>query len=192
MSSVNISIWGSGSGSNAQAILDYFQGNPLVQVVHIASDHPGAYILERARIHGIPAQYWDAETRKNPDALLHILQKYQVNLVVLAGYLRKVSPAFLARFAGKVVNIHPALLPAYGGKGMFGHHVHEAVLAAKEKYTGITVHLVNEAYDEGEILFQGKLKIEPGWDARQLASEVLKLEHFHYPRIIEKIAKKMP
>lgn len=192
MSPVNISIWGSGSGSNAQAILDYFQDNPGVRVVHIASDQPDAYILERARIHGVPAQYWDAETRKNPDALLHIMQEYQVNLVVLAGYLRKVSPGFLARFAGKVVNIHPALLPAYGGKGMFGHHVHEAVVAAHETRSGITIHLVNEEYDKGEILFQEKLTIEPGWDARQLAAAVLKLEHFHYPRIIEKIAKKMP
>jgi phosphoribosylglycinamide formyltransferase-1 len=192
MSQLNLAIWGSGSGSNAQAIIDYFSGSEIVKIVLVVSDVSDSYILERARQTGIPVQYLDATERRNPDFLIGLMNSYQVQMIALAGYMRMVSPRFLALFSGPVLNIHPSLLPAYGGKGMYGNRVHQAILENKETETGITIHLVNEQYDEGEILFQQKVLISPNWSVDELAQAVLKQEHFWYPRIIEKIAKKLP
>ncbi len=192
MKPIRLAIWGSGSGSNAQSIIDYFARNSEVSVSLILSDQSDAYILKRAAQADIPAYYMRESERKSPEWLIGLMSAHEIDLIALAGYMRMVSPVFLQRFQGPVLNIHPALLPAYGGKGLFGHRVHEAVISNKEKASGITIHRVNERYDEGEIIFQQQLIIEPGWSAEKLGEEVLKLEHFWYPRIIEKIAKNLP
>ncbi len=191
MTPINLAIWGSGSGSNAQAIIDYFTGNEVVKIVLVVSDVSDSFILERARQAGIPVQYLESSERSAPDFLMNLMNTYQVQMIALAGYMRMVSPGFLNKFMGPVLNIHPSLLPAYGGKGMYGNRVHQAVIENKETETGITIHLVNEKYDEGEILFQQKVLVSADWSAEELAKAVLKQEHFWYPRIIEKIAKKI-
>lgn len=189
---VRIAIWGSGSGSNAQSIINYFKIRAGVEVALIVSDQPEAYILKRAEQAGIPGIYLDAGQRKDASFLIQLMQDHRISMVILAGYMRMVNPGFLKAFPGPVMNIHPSLLPAYGGKGMYGYFVHEAVLSAGEKVTGITIHFVNEVYDEGEIIYQEKLEIDPSWDAEELGKAVLKIEHRCYPEIIEKIAKKLP
>lgn len=191
MTPVRIAIWGSGSGSNSQAIIDYFSNDPEVLVCLVLSDNPDAYILKRAEQVHIPALYINEKERKNPEWLNALMTEYGINIIALAGYMRMVSPGFLRCFRGTILNIHPALLPRYGGKGMYGMRVHEAVIKNKEKESGITIHRVNDKYDEGEIIFQKSLAIEPGWTAEILGKAVLQLEHFWYPRIIEKIAKKL-
>jgi phosphoribosylglycinamide formyltransferase 1 len=191
MTPINLAIWGSGSGSNAQAIIDYFTGNEVVKIVLVVSDVSDSFILERARQAGIPVQYLEFSERSAPDFLMNLMNTYQVQMIALAGYMRMVSPGFLNKFMGPVLNIHPSLLPAYGGKGMYGNRVHQAVIENKETETGITIHLVNEKYDEGEILFQQKVLVSADWSTEELAKAVLKQEHFWYPRIIEKIAKKI-
>lgn len=188
---VHISIWGSGSGSNAQSIIDYFRAKPEIKISLIVSDNPEAYLLERGRKEQIPVSILNVEQRKNPEFLISLVHDYQVDLIVLAGYLRKMNSVFLDTFEGQVLNIHPALLPAYGGKGMYGHFVHEAVIRNQEKTSGITIHFVDGEYDRGEIIFQESLEIGEGWDATKLASEVLKLEHKKYPEIVEDICKKI-
>jgi phosphoribosylglycinamide formyltransferase-1 len=192
MTQINLAIWGSGSGSNAQAIIEYFSGSEMVKVALVVSDVSDSFILERARQVGIPVQYLEDSNRRNPEYLINLMNSYQIQMIALAGYMRMVSPRFLIKFMGPVLNIHPSLLPAYGGKGMYGNRVHQAVIENKETETGITIHLVNERYDEGEILFQHRVHISPNWNGEELAKAVLKQEHFWYPRIIEKIAKKLP
>ncbi len=192
MTPINLAIWGSGSGSNAQAIVDYFSGSEVVKVALVVSDVSDSFILERARKVGIPVKYLDDSERRNPECLIDLMNTYQVQMIALAGYMRMVSPGFLTKFIGPILNIHPSLLPAYGGKGMYGNRVHQAVIENKERETGVTIHLVNEKYDEGEILFQQKVLVSADWSAEELAKAVLKEEHFWYPRIIEKIAKKLP
>ena len=130
---VRIAIWGSGSGSNAQSIINYFKIRAGVEVALIVSDQPEAYILKRAEQAGIPRIYLNAGQRKDASFLIQLMQDHRISMVILAGYMRMVNPGFLKAFPGPVMNIHPSLLPAYGGKGMYGHFVHEAVLSAGEK-----------------------------------------------------------
>ncbi len=185
-----IAILGSGSGSNAQAIIDYFKGSPGIKIAFIASDQKDALILNRASIENIKTVLIPKENLNDPDFFLRLMRDHQVKLLILAGYLRLISPEFLKAFSGMVINIHPALLPDYGGKGMYGMNVHNAIIQNGEKESGITIHEVNEDYDKGAILFQKNLTIEPGWDAKILAEKVQKLEHYWYPRIIENLCKK--
>jgi len=189
--SIHISIWGSGSGTNAQALIDYFRNHAFIQIRLIVSDHAESGILTRAQNEGIDCRVLTESERRNPDFLLELMDNYKIHLIVLAGYMRKVNPQFLSKFKGQVLNIHPALLPAYGGKGMYGSIVHEAVIHNQEKISGITIHQVNGAYDEGPVLFQKSLEIQSDWDAVKLANEILKLEHRYYPEIVERECKKI-
>jgi phosphoribosylglycinamide formyltransferase-1 len=180
---MNFAIFASGNGSNAQAILDYFSGRWLVPTL-IVSNTPQAFVLQRAWRAGLPAYIHN----QNEVALLSCLQAHNIRLIVLAGYL-KLIPSFIIRnFPRAILNIHPSLLPKYGGKGMYGKKVHEAVLRAGERQTGFTIHLVNENYDEGTILMQKTVNIPPACKADELMLRVQELEHYHYPRFIENYA----
>ena len=182
----HIAIFASGSGSNAQRIAEYFKGHPMIHISLIISNKADAYVLERAKTLEIPAFVFTAKEFREGDAVLQKLHDYRIDAVILAGFLLKVPDNLLQAYPDRILNIHPALLPKYGGKGMYGHHVHEAVIAAKETESGITIHLVNEHYDEGRILFQAICPVIPGDDADSLATRIHALEHQHFPLVIEK------
>jgi len=177
-------IFASGRGSNAAAIIDHFKQNGQAHVALIVSNNADAGVLDIARAEHIPYLVIDKTTIKE-SLLIEQMQDYKPSLVVLAGFMWKVPDAIVAAFADKIINIHPALLPAYGGKGMYGHHVHHAVLQAGETETGITIHYVNEHYDEGNIIMQARCKVLPGDSADTLADRIHSLEHFYFPRAIE-------
>lgn len=182
----NIAILASGSGSNAEKILAYFKDSTKARVTLIASNKKDAFVLERAKKFNVPTfnfTSFDLEAGFLTEKLLSL----DIDLVVLAGFLLKIPRGFIRAFPEKIVNIHPALLPKYGGKGMYGMHVHEAVKAAGEKETGITIHLVNENYDEGKVIFQagvGVLEIDSPED---IAKKVHELEHKYFPNVIESL-----
>ena len=183
-----IAIFASGSGTNAQRIIEYFQDKKNnVSINLILSNKEDAYVLKRAEKFNIPAFVFTAKELKETDIVVNELKKVQVDLIVLAGFLLKVPENFIREYPGKIINIHPALLPKYGGKGMYGSRVHEAVIDAKEKESGITIHYVNEHYDEGQIIFQAKCSIDENDTPEILAQKIHELEYEHFPRIIEKL-----
>jgi phosphoribosylglycinamide formyltransferase 1 len=188
---IHIAIMGSGSGTNAAAIIQYFKHHSEIKVALVLTDQAEAGILNVAKSNSIPGLLLTASERKDPEYLLNLFQSHDIQLIALAGYLKKLNSEFLKAYKGVVLNIHPALLPAFGGKGMYGIHVHEAVIASKATESGITVHYVNEEYDKGAILFQKSIKIEDKSDAMRLSREVLKLEHQYYPEIIASECKKI-
>lgn len=190
MRSTNIAIFASGSGSNAQRIAEYFAGNRHIRIVSIYSNNPAAYVIERARDLGIPSRVFSRKDFYESDTVLEQLRQDQVDLVVLAGFLWLVPVSLIRAFPGRMINIHPALLPGYGGKGMYGAHVHQAVVANREKESGITIHLVNEEYDKGTILFQGKVPLAADETAESLAARIHELEYAHFPVEIEKYIQK--
>ena len=180
-----IAIFASGSGSNAREIIKYFKGHQVIQVGLIVTNRQNAGVLQHAEEHNIPAIHIPKSSFKDKETLLNALKEYKIDWIILAGFLLLI-PAFLIQvFSKKIINIHPSLLPKYGGKGMYGHHVHEAVKANKEKNAGLTIHYVNENFDEGEYIFQASTAIEPHWNANEIASAVLKLEHQHFAKVIE-------
>ena len=183
----NLVIFASGSGSNAENIIRYFATKPDFCVKKIYCNVPGAYVLERARQLQVPACVFTREEFRNPDKLLRRLQDEGTDFIVLAGFLWLVPPCITAAYPNRIVNIHPALLPAYGGKGMYGHHVHEAVLAAGEQQSGITIHYVNDRYDSGDIIFQATCPVLPDDTPDTLAARVHELEYRHFPRVIEEV-----
>ena len=186
----NLVIFASGSGSNAENIIRYFATKPDFCVKKIYCNVPGAYVLERARQLQVPACVFTREEFRNPDKLLRRLQDEGTDFIVLAGFLWLVPPCITAAYPNRIVNIHPALLPAYGGKGMYGHHVHEAVLAAGEQQSGITIHYVNDRYDSGDIIFQATCPVLPDDTPDTLAARVHELEYQHFPRVIEETVLK--
>ena len=186
----NLVIFASGSGSNAENIIRYFASKPDFCVKKIYCNVPGAYVLERARQLQVPACVFTREEFRNPDKLLRRLQDEGTDFIVLAGFLWLVPPCITAAYPNRIVNIHPALLPAYGGKGMYGHHVHEAVLAAGEQESGITIHYVNDRYDSGDIIFQATCPVLPDDTPDTLAARVHELEYRHFPRVIEEAVLK--
>ncbi len=186
-----IAIFASGSGSNAQKIMEHFKRSPEAEVVLILTNNPQAYVLQRADNFEIPSHIFTRSEFYDTDAVIKLLKNLQVDLIVLAGFLWLVPPTLLKAFPNKVINLHPALLPKFGGKGMYGDHVHNAVLAAGEEESGITIHFVNEKFDEGEILHQSRFKIEPGDNLEMLKFKGQQLEHQHFPRVIENLLKKM-
>ena len=186
-----IAVFASGAGSNAQKIIDHFKNATLANVVLVVCNKPGAGVLEIARQHGIPTLVIDRERFFRGDGYVPMLQQAGIDLVVLAGFLWKVPHTLLNAYPKKILNIHPALLPKYGGKGMYGHFVHEAVLAAKEVETGITIHYVDEQYDHGDTIFQARCAVAAGDDAAAISRSVQQLEHYYYPRVIEDVLKKM-
>ena len=180
-----IAIFASGSGSNAENIIQYFAQKPQFCVKSVFCNVPDAYVLERAKKYRIPSFVFNREEFRNPDKVFRQLQEQEIDFIVLAGFLWLMPSFITAAWPNKIVNIHPALLPAYGGKGMYGHHVHEAVIAAGEKESGITIHYVNDHYDQGAIIFQAKCPVLPTDTPDDLAVRVHELEYRYFPQIIE-------
>ena len=181
-----IAIFASGSGSNAENIIQYFAQKPQFCVKSVFCNVPDAYVLERAKKYRIPTFVFNREEFRNPDKVFRQLQEQEIDFIVLAGFLWLLPSFITAARPNKIVNIHPALLPAYGGKGMYGHYVHEAVIAAGEKESGITIHYVNDHYDQGAIIFQAKCPVLPTDTPDDLAARIHELEYRYFPEIIEK------
>jgi phosphoribosylglycinamide formyltransferase-1 len=181
---MRLAILASGSGSNAEKIMEHFAHSAKGEIALVASNKADAGVLARAEKFGVPTFTF---TRKEMEAgvLLARLQEKQIDWVILAGFLLKVPDELIRAFPDRMVNIHPALLPNYGGKGMYGHHVHEAVKAAGDPVSGITIHLVNEQYDEGKIIFQAATAIAPEDSAETIGQKVLALEHKYFAAVIE-------
>lgn len=182
-----IAILASGAGSNADNILNHFKHSNEVSVVLIASNKPGAGVLEVAKRHGVATYILTKENFKEGSDFADDLSSLGVDMVVLAGFLWKVPPAFVQAFHHRIINVHPSLLPKFGGKGMFGHHVHEAVHAAGESESGITIHYVNEHYDEGAIIAQFKTALNPQDAASDIERKVRALELAHFPEVIQEV-----
>lgn len=184
-----MAIFVSGSGTNAEEIMNYFAERKTAQVVTLLSNNPGAYALERAKKHNVPVKVFDRRTFYHSEEVLDYLKREQVTHIVLAGFLWLVPDYLIAHYPHRIVNIHPALLPRYGGKGMYGMRVHEAVKENGETESGITIHEVNEHYDEGAILFQARVALSPTDSPEQIAEKVHSLEYKHYPRVIDEWVK---
>lgn len=182
-----IAIFASGSGSNAERLTTYFADSESVSVELFLSNNPTAGVIERGCRLGIPTVLFDKKTFSKTDKIVDLLQKQQIDLVILAGFLWLIPENLVKAFPNKIINIHPALLPKYGGKGMWGHFVHEAVVEAGEKESGITIHYVNEHYDEGKVIFQAKCEVVPTDTPEDVAQKVQALEHIHFPVVIESI-----
>ncbi len=182
-----IVIFASGSGSNAENIISFFRDNPKVAVAAVLTNKKSAKVLERCDRLGVPAFYFNKPAFKDSDAVLHFLHGLNTDLIVLAGFLWKMPSNLIDAFPDKIINIHPALLPKYGGKGMYGDKVHQAIKENKEVETGITIHYVNENYDEGAIIFQAKTSVEASDDVDDIAQKVHQLEYEHFPKVIEKL-----
>ncbi len=182
-----IAIFASGSGSNAENIATYFSVNKNVEVALILTNNPTAFVIERAKKLGIKSLIFNKHDFLKTDEILHFLLKNNINLIVLAGFLLKIPENLIKAFPNKIINIHPALLPKYGGKGMYGDKVHQSVIEAKEKESGITIHYVNENYDDGKIIFQAKCSINPNDTAKDLANKIHALEYANFPKELEKL-----
>ncbi len=182
---VKLAIFASGSGSNAEAIFRYFKDSPEVEVALVLSNKADAGVLERARNFQVPTLTFNRKELYETGFVRDQLQ--EIDWIVLAGFLWLVPAALVEAFPGRIINIHPALLPKYGGKGMYGRHVHEAVLKAGEKESGITIHYVNERYDEGNIIFQARCPVDPSDTPESLAGKIRELEHRHYPAVIDRL-----
>ena len=183
----NLAIFASGAGSNALKIIEYFKNHPWIRVKLIASNKPGAGVIDIAQKAGIEVFIIEKERFFRGDAYTGFLKEKGITCLVLAGFLWKVPVELIRQFPGRIINIHPALLPKYGGKGMYGNFVHEAVLAAGEKESGITIHLVDELYDHGDHLFQARVEVSEKDSPSSLAAKIHQLEHQHYPGQIEKL-----
>ena len=190
---LRVGVLVSGGGTNLQAIMDAVDSGKITnaEISLVVSNNPGAYALNRAESRGIPAKCISPKTFENREefhkALLLELQENKIDLVVLAGFLSRIPDDVLHDYARRIVNIHPSLLPKFGGKGMYGMHVHEAVLAAGEHESGITIQYINEHYDEGDIIFQAKCPVLPGDTPETLAQRVHALEYTYYPQEIERL-----
>jgi phosphoribosylglycinamide formyltransferase-1 len=185
-----LAVFASGSGSNAENLIEHFNKAFDKRIVLVLSNNPEAFVLERAARLGVPAEVFDRRALKE-EKVLETLRKYEVNFIVLAGFLWLVPAEIIRAYPGRIVNIHPALLPKYGGKGMYGHYVHEAVLRNGEKESGITIHYVNEQYDSGDIIFQARCPVMPGDTPETLQERVHQLEYEHFPRVVDDLLDKM-
>jgi phosphoribosylglycinamide formyltransferase 1 len=183
----NIAVFASGAGSNAQKIIEYFSHHPAIAVRLLVSNKPEAGALDLARRAGIETLVIEKERFFRGDAYLGQLKEKGIGFIVLAGFLWKIPPALVAAYPEKIVNIHPALLPRYGGKGMYGRHVHEAVLASGDKTSGITIHFVDDVYDHGKIIRQSTCEVMPGDSPETLAAKIHALEHRDFAPAIEMV-----
>jgi phosphoribosylglycinamide formyltransferase-1 len=181
-----IGIFASGEGTNAQRFMDYFKGSKNIAISLVITNNAKAKVIERAKKANIPVMVIDRATFYNTDKVVEELKK-KVDFIVLAGFMWMVPENLIKAFHDKMVNVHPALLPSYGGKGMYGMHVHEAVIANKEKKSGITIHFVNENYDEGKIIFQHECVVDTSDDPESLAGKIHELEYEYYPKTVEKL-----
>ena len=186
---IRLAILGSGNGTNAQQISEYFAGRTDVEVACIIYNKRDAYIAQRAQNLGIEAHYFSRADFYENGAVLRCLQAHGIDWVILAGFLWLVPQEILDAYPDRIINIHPALLPKYGGKGMYGHHVHEAVVAAGERETGITIHLVDHRYDCGTTLFQARCEVLPTDTPDDVAAKIHLLEKEHFPRVIDETVK---
>ncbi len=186
-----IAIFASGSGSNAQKIMEHFKKHADAEVVIVLTNNPEAYVLQRADNFEIPSHIFDKHEFYKTNNVVELLKNLQIDLIVLAGFMWLIPQNLLKAFPNKIINIHPALLPKYGGKGMYGDHVHQAVLDAHEEESGITIHFIDEHFDEGEIIHQSRFRIEPGDDLEMVKFKGQQLEHLHYPKVVEQLLKKM-
>ncbi len=186
-----IAIFASGSGTNAEQIMSHFRDHTEEMVALVLSNKHDAYVLERAKKFGVATHVFDRHTFRETTEILEMLKEYGITLIVLAGFLWLVPAYLIKAYPGRIVNIHPALLPDYGGKGMYGSYVHEAVIGNGEKESGISIHYVNEKYDEGAIILQEKCDVFPDDTPESLAARIHHLEHKYYPEVIEKLLAEM-
>ncbi len=185
----SIAIFASGAGSNAQKLIDYFRSSPSVKITLIVCNKEGAGVLSIAKKENIPSLLINKERFFREDAYLAELKKHEIDFIILAGFLWKIPSLLIKAYPNKIINIHPALLPKYGGKGMYGHFVHEAVIASKDKESGITIHYVDEQYDHGNIIFQEKCLVDTNDTPDSLAKKIHSLEYVHFPRVVEETIK---
>jgi phosphoribosylglycinamide formyltransferase 1 len=186
-----IAIFASGSGSNAQKIFEYFKDSDIAEVTCVLTNKKDALVIERAALFNIPVLVFSRNEYYESNKIVEYLKKKKIDLIVLAGFLWLVPQNIIEEYPNKIVNIHPALLPKYGGKGMYGNFVHQAVIQNKEKESGITIHFANLQFDEGEIILQGTCEVTPEDTVETLAKKVQKLEHELYPKAIENIIKNL-
>jgi formyltetrahydrofolate-dependent phosphoribosylglycinamide formyltransferase len=184
---INIAIFASGTGNNAQKIIEHFAGNRHIKVALIACNKPGAGVLQVAAASDIKVLMLEKERFIAGDGYIAGLQAENIDFIVLAGFLWKLPPVLINAYPEKIVNIHPALLPRHGGTGMYGQHVHQAVIDAGDEQSGISIHYADELYDHGKIIFQAACKVDEGETAASLAQKVHRLEHEHYPKVIEQL-----
>ncbi len=185
-----IVIFASGSGTNARNIIQYFKSTQKVEVVAVFSNKKSAKALKKAHQLNVKALYFDRDALYRTNEVLHLLQDINPHLIVLAGFLWVFPDHILKKFPNKVINLHPALLPKYGGKGMYGINVHQSVLENKEEESGITIHYVNDKYDEGEIIFQAKTEIVKNETPETLTEKIHTLEYKYFPKVIEELLEK--
>lgn len=185
-----IAIFASGSGSNAENLISFFSDHPTIDVVLVVCNRSDAFVLERAKKWNIPSVVIPKNEFSEREPVENILRKYEVNFIVLAGFLLKIPSFLLAAYPQSIVNIHPSLLPKYGGQGMYGDRVHRAVLEAGERESGITIHYVNDLYDEGRIIFQQKCPVGPEDTCDTLAARIHALEHEYFPRVVADLLSK--
>ncbi|SDG81030.1 phosphoribosylglycinamide formyltransferase [Winogradskyella thalassocola] len=183
-------IFASGSGSNAENLIKFFHNSDNASVIQVLTNNPHAKVLDRCKKLNVSALSFNRIAFSKSEDVLNILKASQPDLIVLAGFLWKFPEFILKEYNNKVINIHPALLPKYGGKGMYGMNVHQAVIDNKETETGITIHYVNENYDEGAIIFQSKCSVSPTDCAEDVAGKIHLLEMEHFPKVVEKILNK--
>lgn len=186
-----IAIFASGSGSNAQKIMEHFKKHTHAEVALILSNNAEAYVLQRADNFEMPTHIFDKHEFYQTEDIINLLKNLKIDLLVLAGFLWLIPQNLLQAFPDQIINIHPALLPKFGGKGMYGDKVHQAVLECGEEESGITIHIVNENFDEGEIIYQSRFRIEKEDDLELLKFKVQQLEHQYYPKIIEQVIRKI-
>lgn len=187
MTKHRLAILISGSGTNALNIIGYFKGVKGVEIALLVSNNADSLALQKAKKEGVETRVFNNQTFKKNGEILTILQSYSINFIVLAGFLLKIPQDVVRAFPKKIVNIHPSLLPKFGGKGMYGLHVHQAVIEEREKESGISIHYVNEEYDEGAIIFQAKVSVDSEDSSLSLAKKIQLLEHKHLPKVIERI-----
>ncbi len=183
----NIAIFASGSGTNAENLIRFFRTHPSARVKLVLSNRQDARVIERAQSYDIETFVFDREGFYQTGEVLSLLEEKGIDFIVLAGFLWLVPEPVLKRFENKIVNIHPALLPKFGGKGMYGRRVHEAVIASGDKVSGITIHRVNPRYDEGSIVFQATCPVDPGETPDSLAMKIHELEYAHFPGVVEQL-----
>ncbi len=184
-----IAVFASGEGTNADWIFRYFKDNPKVKIAALYCNKVGAPVLDRAFNRGIPTKLFTKEEFFESDSILNDLISKKIDLIILAGFLWLIPEKIINEFEGKVINIHPSLLPKYGGKGMYGKKVFEEILKNKDKMSGITIHYVNKRFDEGEIIYQAKCRVDKDETTETLAAKTHRLEHHYYPIVIDRLLK---
>ena len=186
-----LALFASGNGSNVQRITEFFSGNPQVEISLLLTNNSKAGVLKRAENLGLHSVIFSKDDFFKSDKIVNILKEVNPDLIVLAGFLWLVPDNLIKTFKNKIINIHPALLPKYGGKGMYGHHVHDAVIKNREPKSGITIHYVNEKYDDGQIIFQSEFALADNETSKSLAGKIHLQEYKHFPAVIEKLLQEI-